>query len=629
MTRMMLLLFGLLLTIPAFAKEKGNEKEVKSTIKRVTVFTKGAQVSREAKTNIPAGNSILKFIEIAPSINTNSIQVKADGDFTILSVTSQLNYYETPIKKEEIEKLQTEQEKLQDQIDDENTLSKVLDEEESLILSNRILGFEQNGVQIDQLRATSEFYRSRLKEIRLEKLTLRRKVKSLQKKISEIQAQIKELNKTEKKNTVQILVAVNAKKATSGLFTISYMVNNAGWTPIYDLRVKDVKSPVQLAYKSNVYQSSGESWEDVLLTLSTGNPYRSGTKPILNPWLLNFYTPYAYQNRGRYKPGVYSGTNNANVRRISGVVMDEYGEPLIGANVIIKGTSIGTSTDFDGRYSLEVPQNGKRIVISYLGYKSLETAINSSSMNIVLGDAGASLSEVTITAKSSGITKKRRKRKDEPMAATQPVPVEEKEQATTISFKIDIPYNVPSDGKRYIVNIKEEQLPAYYEYYCAPKLDTDAFLTAQVTGWEALNLLDGEASLFFEGTYLGKSYLSVQSVEDTLDLSLGRDNSIVVKRTRQKLNTKNKFLSNKRVDTRAWDIEVRNKKKLPINIIIEDQIPVAITEEIEVEYETKEAKYDKDKGMLSWKFELAPSSSKKLNFKYTVKYPKKKQIQLE
>ncbi|MFT7605311.1 MAG: hypothetical protein ACI8VT_002905, partial [Saprospiraceae bacterium] len=86
---------------------------------------------------------------------------------------------------------------------------------------------------------------------------------------------------------------------------------------------------------------------------------------------------------------------------------------------------------------------------------------------------------------------------------------------------------------------------------------------------------------------------------------------------------------NKRVDTRAWDIEVRNKKKSPINIVIEDQIPIAVTEEIEVEKEYKDAVFEEDTGKLTWKFDLQPNNTKKLNFKYTVKYPKKNRVVLE
>jgi len=629
MKRVCILILSLCLSLQLFAEDK--PKEIKSSIKSVTVFTKGAQVSREVKVAISKGTSILKFIDISPAIDRNSIQVKADGDFTILSVTNELNFFKAPKKDKEIEKIITEQQKLQDQFDDENTLFLVLQEEENLILSHKPIGGGQKGIVVEEIKAAAELYRTRLKDIRLEKLSITRKIRSIQNKKSLLAEQLKELNYQEQKNTTEVLVSISSKKATSGKFTVSYIVNNAGWTPHYDLRVKDVQSPVQLAYKANVYQTTGESWDKVLLTLSTGDPSQSGTKPILYPWMLNFNT-YAYQQQ---QPTKY----NSSIRQVSGVIRDEYGEALIGANVYIKGTNTGTATDINGRYTLNVPEYGQSLVVSYIGYNTIETTISTNTMNIVLNDSGIVLDEVMVTSLSGQangvqIEKNRRRRRNKKdkaktMAPTQPVPVQEIEKATTVSFKIDLPYDIPSNGKQYVVQVKEHELPAYYEYYCAPKLDLDAFLTAQVTGWEDFNLLNGEASLFFEGTYLGKSFLNVQSVEDTLDLSLGRDKNIVIKRTKQKENTKKKFLSNKRVDTRAWDIEVRNKKKQAINMVIEDQIPISVTEEIEVDKEYKDAELEEDTGILTWKFKLPSNTTKEMNFKYTVKYPKKKRVYLE
>ncbi len=608
-------------------------KDVKSSIKEVTVFAKGAQVNRNAKARIPAGNSLILFSGIAPGIDKNSIQVKAEGDFVVLSVTHRLNHFESPLETSKISQLINQRDTLQVKIDDENMLMQVLGEEESLILTNKNLSGKEKGVDIDQLKETAAFYRSRLKSIRLEKLRLARKLKGLRIDLGKLNNQLAELNVTEKKITSEILVAINSERSTQGDFTISYLVPNAGWTPHYDFRVKDINNPVQLAYKAKVYQNSGESWEKVNLTLSTGDPSLTGQKPTLNPWRLDFYNPYAYQ-KNQYSNDQSLGNYNPNVRRVNGVITDgETGEALIGASVFIKETGTGTVTDFDGRYALDVPAYGKTLVISYTGYSNTEVAISQSNMSLSL-QGGVLLESVVVTgyagqSKLKSLFKKKDRKQSREEIISKAIPIEEVEKATSVSFKIELPYDIPTDGKPYDVSIKQHELEAYYEYYCAPKLDEDAFLTALVTGWEEYNLLSGQASLFFEGTYLGKSYLDVQSVNDTLELSLGRDKNIVVKRTRKKQQTKKKFLSGKRVDTRSWDIEVRNKKKANINIVIEDQIPIAINNEIEIEHSFDRAAFDKDSGILTWKFTLPTQQTKKLDFKYTVKYPKKEQVRLE
>ena len=152
----------------------------------------------------------------------------------------------------------------------------------------------------------------------------------------------------------------------------------------------------------------------------------------------------------------------------------------------------------------------------------------------------------------------------------------EKQEATTTSYDIDLPYTIANDGKYNAVEIKEVNTPATYQYYVTPKLDRDAFLTAQVTNWEQYNLLSGEANLFFEGTYLGKTYLNTQNTNDTLNVSLGRDKNVVVTRTKLNDYTKKGFLSNKRTDSRGYEIAVRNKKPQAINIIVEDQLPLSV-----------------------------------------------------
>jgi uncharacterized protein (TIGR02231 family) len=173
------------------------------------------------------------------------------------------------------------------------------------------------------------------------------------------------------------------------------------------------------------------------------------------------------------------------------------------------------------------------------------------------------------------------------------------------------------------------EMEAEYEYVCVPKLDLNAYLTARVSGWEDLNLLEGEANLYFEGTYLGKTLLNVRQVTDTMDISLGRDRNIVVKREKLKEDRKTN-LTGKRREVRSFEIEVRNQKQQVVRITIEDQFPISQNEEIEVtrgDYEG--AELDDVTGKLKWKLELKPNQAEKMKFDYEVKFPKGNTVQLE
>ncbi|MGB4843838.1 MAG: DUF4139 domain-containing protein, partial [Ferruginibacter sp.] len=165
---------------------------------------------------------------------------------------------------------------------------------------------------------------------------------------------------------------------------------------------------------------------------------------------------------------------------------------------------------------------------------------------------------------------------------------------------------------------------------CVPKLDQDVFLTAKITDWNDLNLLEGESNLFFEGTFLGKAMINPKTSGDTLNISLGRDKNISVKRTSVKEYSKKQFLGSNKIDYRTFEISIRNNKKQAINLVVEDQFPVSTMKEVEVDkIENKEAELDSETGKLKWTIQLAPGKEKKVDFKYAVKYPKNNSIVLE
>ncbi len=201
------------------------------------------------------------------------------------------------------------------------------------------------------------------------------------------------------------------------------------------------------------------------------------------------------------------------------------------------------------------------------------------------------------------------------------------ENQTNFEFNIKVPYDIPSDNKQYTINIQESSLPATYEYYCAPKIDREAFLLARITGWENLNLLSGEINLFFEGTYVGKSTLNVRNTRDTLDLSLGRDKGIVVTRAKLKDFTEQKTIGSNIRETRTWEVTVRNSKKQALNLRIEDQFPISMNKDIVIEdQQYSGGSYDKETGKVVWKMNLAPSEEKKLRLSFAIKYPKDKRV---
>ncbi|MBI2279426.1 MAG: DUF4139 domain-containing protein [Bacteroidetes bacterium] len=221
--------------------------------------------------------------------------------------------------------------------------------------------------------------------------------------------------------------------------------------------------------------------------------------------------------------------------------------------------------------------------------------------------------------------------KAEQKAIAKPIEFEEIQVSElSAEFDIKINYSIPSDSKPYIVDVTEYKLPATYQHFSVPKLDRDAFLLARITGWEDLDLVEGPANVYYSGTYVGQSYISTRSVDDTLDLSLGRDNKVLVTRSKIKEYNTKKFLGSTTKETFGYEMNIKNNRKTPIFIEVNDQLPISTQGDIIVEsIETSKAEFDSKTGKLTWKYDLQPGEVKKIILSFSVKYPKNTNVNFQ
>lgn len=193
----------------------------------------------------------------------------------------------------------------------------------------------------------------------------------------------------------------------------------------------------------------------------------------------------------------------------------------------------------------------------------------------------------------------------------------------TVEFSPTTKYSIKSDSRKQSITLNNVEVPAVYEYYCVPKLDPDAFLIAKITDWGKLNLLPGEAYIYFENSYIGKTTINPQSTDDSLRISLGRDKSIIINRETIKELTETKFLSSNIIKQYTYLITVKNNRKKEILITIDDQFPISTHSKIEVELlETSDAKIDNNKGLLRWIEKIPTGKSIKKQFGFKIDTPK-------
>ncbi len=328
MKKLILGIFTLTLFGNALAAEK--EKTVSSNINDVTVFLQGAQIKRKAKVYVEQGITKVIVNDVSQYFDKNNIQVKGTGNFIILDVSHRMHYPvpEKPVNTTEIpEKILREIKNIEDSISDSSwklkklrsQLSVYKSEKQILLNSGVIKGQDQND-SIPLLKDALDYYRIKLIEINKLTLALDQKIEKEDKLMNKMNTRLNELRNWQNSAhkpvpnaspVQQIVVTVSADQAASGTLTVSYMTQQAGWSPSYDLRADNVSAPVKITYKAKVFQNTGKDWDEVNVTLSTINPNRANVKPTLAPWYINYYQPIQPVGGGAYNNYYGNGVVNA------------------------------------------------------------------------------------------------------------------------------------------------------------------------------------------------------------------------------------------------------------------------------------------------------------------------------
>jgi hypothetical protein len=657
--------------------------ESSSTIKQVTVFFSGAEVTRQVPLKISKGKYLLVLNELPQEINPQSIQVTGVPNIIILAVKHDFHVPEADKKDErvqELDKLIKLDKQIIKAVRDEQ---EVLTVEEKLLKDNSVFQQRNSKVSVAEIKEAANFYRERINEIKTQDRKLEEQYNVQLDLLKLHTAQLNELRAYNRKSYSKISIAIAANTQISDALTVSYFIGSAGWEPLYDFRVRSIDEPLEIVYQANVFQASGEDWNQVDVVLTTGNPELSGEKPLLKPWVL-----------GR-KPNYKTSHEDieAGVGSIKGVVKtEESDEPFPFVNVVVSqnGQMVnGGVTDFDGRYYIKPLQTGYYDVsVSSVGFSPKmitdvmvsknkltfldiildpgvtlnEVEIVNYTVPLISKDGGASGGTVTreyitalpnrslsgiantiggVTANNNGYSNVRGARSNQSYHYVDGVNVSGrstenlignsmKTGVTNISYKIDIPYTIPSDGEQYSLKIKSTKLNVNYVYHLVPKLEADAFLNAEITNWEDLNLLSGKLSVYYQGTFTGESFIDMEQTNDTLNVSLGRDKSVIALRNFNKEMNDKHISGNYMKEQVGITIDVKNNKQTNVHVIVEDQVPISDRKSMSLELlNISNAEYNEKTGMLTWKLIIPAETKESLLISYEAKYPKYARLGLE
>ena len=615
---------------------KAENKKVTPELKHVTVFTNGAQVERTHSMNLLAGEQIVTFTGLSPYTDVKSMQIKAHGKLTVLGVNYRTIH---PDSLQRIKQLRDAEQKVKQTDDKEREMRsqlEVVNAQLEMLKTNCSTGNRTAVTPLANIKELNTYYAQEMLELKKKAISINQELVKLaeirekQQKTADSIAHLKLKTITEAELKLQVPQACKVD------FTLTYYVKNAGWYPTYDLRSEGVGQPLQLSYKANMFQNTKEEWKNIPVTLSSANPNRSNVAPELRTYWLDY---------GRSAPRYNSEEEPEG--SVYGVVTDDKGEVIIGAIVTVQGTSLGTVTDSNGRYSITLPRPNVILNFSYIGYLTKHVRVNKSgAVNVKLMEDNTTLNDVVVVGygtkkKTSGrkLAKLNAEEADEgevlkskEMIKPESDLIAVKEQKAQFGYEFEIkqPLTMTSDGKTTTTEIARYQLPATYQYLGIPRADKDAFLVADATEWQQYSLLEGEANVYFENSFVGKTILDPTVVNDTLHFSLGRDNGIRIQRTKVSDRSTRRLLSTTQEQNLTWRITVKNSRKEAVSLTLRDQIPVSENSNITVTTEELSGgKLNDATGVVEWQLQLQPNEQRELTVAYRVKYPKSRWLNVE
>jgi len=556
----LILTLAIVTSIVTINKAANGDKQVKSKPEKVTVYMNGAQVYRNAELTLQPGQNHIIFEGLEAYIDQTSIQAGGKGNYIITDVQYQVYNPELQTIRNAGD---TKYNKILRQLND--SINNMEFDYKELVIKKEVLTIEK-GVLLNNRLYKGESKKDSLELLKNGLVFLREKLTNINIELLKIEKQESVLNKKREKFENRINEINNELSQLS----TPVDVQKTDYRIVVDV-IADATTPAIINVN---YYVNGANWTPI---------YDLRTDGVESSIKLT-YKALVKQNTGADWKDVRLTLSTGNPKQSFNI--PNMSAWYLGATAY----NSKNRTNKKGKYESD-------------DMKTL--AINGNTSPSSMG---------------AGVYKETEEMVDANFSSEYTVMSDNIVQA---DFEIKLPYTIPSDNKAHIVSVMSKELPTKYVYKAVPKLDMNAYLTARVTGWEDMNLLPGQATLFFAGTYVGQTYLNSMEISDTLDLTLGQDKSIVIKREKQKDKIKEKMLDNDKLYTFAYEINIKNGNQKNIEIEIQDQLPLSSNKQVVIEKENiSNASYNENNGFLTWKQNIKVKDSKKISFSYTIKAPK-------
>lgn len=598
-TSVWLIVAGLLAVVTLNTKADVKKMPVESRISRVILYRSQALVTRDIRVPEQSGELAL-LIEKLPSTVVPGSLFASSKDLKVRSVrylteliprklpTDKIFSLETKIKEANVSKglIATKMNLLKVK---RNYLENIKKQYISKLGPSRTAVTKDkialSGFDFESIAKMTEFIFEQEELISNRKIKFSEDIRKLDASISKNKRQIKILQhgnpeRQQKGNSDEniihkAIVYVAKLKPGKSSLSLSYLVNNAGWTPTYNMRISSRGDKLNLEYLAHVRQLSKEDWNGVSLTLSTATPNMNGEIPILAPMWIKLNKTVSKRSSLAYSRFNYLAKNVKEQQ----ITISQYQQSC---SKSVMDYNVALNSGAWNRQKLEL-SNEKRILLRW----------------------------------REGVRKF--------------------EQQIAVEYKILNTVTLASREDNQMVQIFSNSLACSLYYEAVPLLAN--FVSRGVESENTLNqpLLAGKYSAFIDGQYVGAGRVPLTATGQILSLGFGIDSQLRCRRELiDKLADKS---WGSRTETYKYSLILDNYKSIPVKIRLIDRIPVTKNKELKITLlsgkknlskNTDYREFDLPKGILRWDIMLPPNSSgakaAKLDYSFNMKFDSDMQI---
>ena len=326
------------------AQFTGNEIKTLSKIDNIIIYNNGASVNRTGMINLKKGTNRIFISNLSPKLISESIQFNVkSNDVIINSISKQANFLGNSYNNSQVKFIGDSIQKINDSIRMKKVNLEVYNQEKDLLDQNKSVLKTSREFIIDDLMDLIDYFNQKIKEIQTNISKLNKEIFDLEKMKASLQKQISSIKSDVNNQASDVVIQLTCSKEGEFNYDLSYNTLQAGWVPYYDIRIKEINSPIKLTYKAKIYQNTSEEWSDVKLSLSTGKLNKSNKAPNFNTQFIKNTT---YRKDTKQK--------NRNISAIQLELIESDDEP----NQNSVSSSDFTSVDYSGtqiKYNISIP----------------------------------------------------------------------------------------------------------------------------------------------------------------------------------------------------------------------------------------------------------------------------------